>query len=459
MRAIVPYGGAVLSLTGERLRSAAGRGTWQDVRMALFDRVSETGPRPRSTQWMNPTRSLAIIAVIAIHTIADTVGLRFADHGTAPWWIANAIDSASRWSVPVFLMIAGALALDPTKGGRPSEFLSKRFWRIGVPLVVWTAVYIPYRLFVMSGAETGWNPITAILTGSPFVQLYFLYILALLTLLTPFMRQLTVHGSRKAQWGTALVLLGIGVLDHFSAVLAGVGEPNIATRFLPMMGYYLLGWIMRDHLVRGAALAWTVVGFAGSVAVTLLWAGFGPGERPWVFVYEYLSPTVVVMSLTGYLLLHRVFDDDARPYLGLRRLFPYSFGVFLLHPLLVYTLRGWIGVPDTAIAVLLHGLVLPLLYALICAVVTKGALRVPVVRVAFGEVPAGVAVLPGVRAPEPAPEPEGASAPAPESAGSPESAASPESTVSPTGADALSPSPPVDPPAGPEPHAPEPSVD
>lgn len=366
--------------------------------MALIDRVDETGPPPRSTQWMNPTRSLAILAVIAIHTIADTVGLRLAEHGSGTWWAANLIDSASRWSVPVFLMIAGALALDPTKGGRPREFLSKRFWRIGVPLVVWTAIYVPYRLFYMSGRETGWDPVTAILTGSPFVQLYFLYVLALLTLLTPFMRQLTVHGSRRAQWGTALVLLAIGMVDHFSSVLAGVGEPNIATRFLPLMGYYLLGWIMRDHLVRGVSLVWAVVGFVGSIAFTALWAGFGPGERPWVIVYEYMAPTVVVMSLTGYLVLHRIFANDSRPYLGLRRLFPYSFGVFLLHPLLVYTLRTVIGVPDSVTAVLVHGLVLPLVYALVCAVVTKFALRIPVVRIAFGEVPVGVSAPPQIRA-------------------------------------------------------------
>src|SRR5699024_5997592 len=49
-----------------------------------------------------------------------------------------------------------------------------------------------------------------------------------------------------------------------------------------------------------------------------------------------------------------------------------------------------IGVPDSVTAVLLHGLVLPLAYALVCALVTKVALRLPVVRIAFGEVPVGV---------------------------------------------------------------------
>jgi surface polysaccharide O-acyltransferase-like enzyme len=365
--------------------------------MALIDRIDEVGPPPRSTQWMNPARTLAILAVIAIHTIADTVGTRFAEHGSEAWWIANVIDSASRWSVPVFLMISGALALDPAKGGSPREFLSKRFWRIFVPLVVWTGVYIPYRLFAMSGYETGWNPVLAILTGSPFVQLYFLYVLAVLTLLTPFMRQLTVHGSRRAQWGTAAILLGIGMLDHFASYVFDVGDPNIATRFLPLMGYYLLGWIMRDHLLRGAQVVWAALVFLAAVAVTILWAGLGPGAAPWTAVYEYLSPTVVVMSLSGYLLLHRLFDRDERGYLGLRRLYPYSFGVFLLHPLCVYTFRDWIGVPDSVPAVLVHGLVLPLVYALLCTAVTWAALKVPVLRVAFGEVPRN--------APVPAPPP------------------------------------------------------
>lgn len=356
------------------------------VPMRIVDRLAAEPSAPTSTLWMNPARSLAILAVVAIHSIADTVGLQFADHGTAPWWTANVIDSVSRWSVPVFLMVSGALALNPERGARPTEFLRKRFWRIGVPLIVWTGVYVLYRLYWLSGSETGWDPIRAILSGSPFVQLYFLYVLSALVLLTPFLRQLTINGSRRLQWGTALILLGIGMADHLVTVVGGVGEPNIATRFLPMMGFYLLGWVLADVVLRGRDLVWAWAAFLGSIAVTILWAGFGPGARPWFVVYEYLSPTVVVMAISGYLILHSVFADDSRGYLGLRWLYPYSFGVFLLHPLLVYSLRDWIGVPETVPAVLVHGLVLPTVYALVCAGVTAIALRIPYVRVAFGEI-------------------------------------------------------------------------
>ena len=79
----------------------------------------------------------------------------------------------------------------------------------------WTIVYVLFRRFYLQPDDESWNPGIAILTGSPFVQLYFLYVLAGLTLLTPFFRLLSVHGSRRLQWGTGLIFLGIGMADQW----------------------------------------------------------------------------------------------------------------------------------------------------------------------------------------------------------------------------------------------------
>ena len=93
---------------------------------------------------MNPARAIAIVAVVAIHSLGTVVEQNFSGMGP-DWWLANAVDSASRWSVPVFIMISGALALDPNRGSKPRKFLSKRIWRIGIPLVFWTVVYLQVR--------------------------------------------------------------------------------------------------------------------------------------------------------------------------------------------------------------------------------------------------------------------------------------------------------------------------
>lgn len=349
--------------------------------MATLDRIPTENPPPTSTAWMNPARAIAIVAVVAIHSLGTVVEQNFAAMG-ADWWVANAVDSACRWSVPVFIMISGALALDPARGSKPRKFLSKRVWRIGIPLVFWTAVYLLFRRYYLQPGDDNWNPGIAILTGSPFVQLYFLYVLAGLTLLTPFFRLLSVHGSRRLQWGTGLIFLGIGMLDQWVSMIFDVGEANIATRFLPMAGFYILGWVLRDIVLnrRAVILAWAT--FLGSVAVTTLWAGFGPGEKPWMFPYEYLSPGVVVASLSAYLLLHH----HMRTGFGfLHWFYPYSFGVFLLHPLVLYPVRNEMGLPTTVPGVLLHAFVMPIAYTVVCAVVTWLAVKIPGVRAVFGE--------------------------------------------------------------------------
>ncbi|WP_210605336.1 acyltransferase [Brevibacterium oceani] len=348
--------------------------------MAPLDRIPTENPPATSTAWMNPARVIAIVAVVAIHSLGTVVETNFADMGP-DWWLANAIDSACRWSVPVFIMVSGALALDPERGSKPRRFLSKRVWRIGIPLVFWTLVYVLFRRFYLE-PDSDWNPGIAILTGSPFVQLYFLYVLAGLTLLTPFFRLLSVHGSRRLQWGTGLIFLGIGMLDQWVSMIYDVGEANIATRFLPMAGFYILGWVLRDIVlsVRGAMLAW--VALLAAIAGTAVWAGLGPGDKPWMFPYEYLAPGVVVSSLAAYLLLH---FHLRRGFGLLHRFYPYSFGVFLLHPLVLYPVRNEMGLPDTVPGVLLHAVIMPIAYTIVCTAVTWVAVKIPGVRTVFGE--------------------------------------------------------------------------
>lgn len=336
---------------------------------------------PTSTGWMNAARALAIVFVVAIHNTSDTVETRFAAHLSAPWWTATWIDGAARWSVPVFIMISGALALDPGKGERPSAFMWKRAFRIGVPLVFWTAFYVWFRWNVLSGEYNQWDWGQAIAAGAPFVQLYFLYVLAGLILITPVLRLLTAHGTAATQWGSAAILLAIGVLEFQLRYWVDVGEPNAATRFVPWIGYYVLGYLMRDLLLRGRWLFVGWVVFLGSTAGLVAWAAWGVRDSPWTYSFDFLSPFVVLQSLSAFLLAHRYLRG---PLPVLSWLYPLSFGVFFLHPILVYGLRQFIGRPDTVGAVLLHGIGLTIVYAAICALLTWVAIRIPYLRALFG---------------------------------------------------------------------------
>ena len=89
--------------------------------MSMLDAVPEQAPPPTRTAWMDAARVVAIVAVVLIHVLAPTVEGRGVAVGSAPWWVADVLNSANRWCVPVFLMISGALALDPARAARADE--------------------------------------------------------------------------------------------------------------------------------------------------------------------------------------------------------------------------------------------------------------------------------------------------------------------------------------------------
>jgi surface polysaccharide O-acyltransferase-like enzyme len=305
------------------------------------------------TGWFDLARVLAILAVVVVHETSVEVGRREAgDPGTAAWWTANVLDSASRWCVPVFLMVSGALLLDPRRTDRPRDFYRKRLSRVGIPLVVWTAVYLAFRaLYLDDGGLDAGEAVRDVAAGSPFLQLYFLYVLVVLYLLTPFLRLVVRHATHRMQAAFAGVLLLLGALDQVLATFLEVGEASAATRFLPYAGYFTLGWLLRDLPLTRRQVRWAFAAFLASVAATVLLVAVTSIDAGWSspgrYVYGYLSPTVVVMSVAAFVLLRAwnlKHPPGSRWAPGRRTaaLSALTFGVYLVHPLFFYPLdRVW----------------------------------------------------------------------------------------------------------------------
>lgn len=98
---------------------------------ASEDRLPETPPTvassPASTAWISWLRFVAITGVVTIHSVGGTAAMAGA-RDTLRGKLAILLDIGAIFAVPVFVMISGALVLDPARYRGPRDFLRKRIW-------------------------------------------------------------------------------------------------------------------------------------------------------------------------------------------------------------------------------------------------------------------------------------------------------------------------------------------
>lgn len=306
-------------------------------------------------------RLAGALAVVLIHVSSDGVA-RFGAIPRLDWWLCLLVDAASRWAVPLFVMLSGALLLDPSRDEPLGTFLRKRFSRVGLPLLFWAAFYLAWRVLYRGEEPSLLWAARSLAYGTPYQHLYFLYILVGLYLITPALRVFLRHSDRRTQLVYALIALGLGMTDK---AVRTVWESAISglLMFVPYTGYFMLGYWLREVSLdarqrRAAGMAWGGALLLMVLGTRLL---FGWFERPALRYYalEFLAPTVVVMAVATFLLLAG-WQRPSGPCL--RYLANATLGIYLIHPALLAVFR------DHGLTPYWHGALvgLPLSAALAC---------------------------------------------------------------------------------------------
>lgn len=293
-------------------------------------------------------RVLAIVAVVVIHVSSQFLN-RPEYFGSFSWWLSNVIDSFSRVAVPIFIMLSGMLLLDEQKKYTVSVFLKKRFVRVLIPLVVWSVIYILWRIFWLDHTFTPYSLLKLLLKDSAYYHLYFLYIIFGLYLVTPMIRIYVTYASRRNLL-YALVLTFVGSLlwTGLNFFLPSVrSSPNALTFFVPYVPYFIAGYYLKNVSVSEAKqkLLWFAYLVLGMVtALGNFWymkvVGWTSvpmrGSRFDRYFFEHFSPTVVVMSLIIFVLLINLprwitWLNSPLSVRIVRHLSSLVFGIYLIH--------------------------------------------------------------------------------------------------------------------------------
>lgn len=290
--------------------------------------------------WLDNSRIIAIFAVIFLHVSAWVVcGY---DVGTGYWWVGNVYDSAVRWCIPVFVMISGALLLDPNKQEDLVTFYTKRLSRILVPIIFWSAFFLAWYFLksAMKGSEpTIVDLLKKLLSGKPYYHMWFLYMIISLYLFTPFFRKIVAHSSKKDLLVFIAITFVMATLNYVYGKFVSGGSKLFINWFLLYIPFFFLGYFIRqDNRNPKKSILWSV--FIVSIIVTFYGCYIlaeNSSLEYGLYFYGYLSVSVIPMSISIMYIL-KAWDKPIINTSFTKKLSILTLGIYLVHPVILETI-------------------------------------------------------------------------------------------------------------------------
>lgn len=316
------------------------------------------GPQPERARERAPhlyeldvVRILTFACVIMVHTISYT-----ASSGDV---VLNGLLALVHFTREVFFALS-SFVLVHSYLNRPvpmRKFWPRRFLLVGVPYLVWSAIYIvvPY-MYSPQGtlASLLQHYVYAVLTGTAWFHLYFLLVTMQVYLLLPVIvwvvRKMRGHHVTLLVISGAAQLLLTGAYMYWPVATSWIngfsGQLFISYQFFILLGAVaadhsvrLMGWVRRHRKNIGLA---TLATAAATIEVYLL--AIQGGKNP-IAAGVPLQPIVMVWSVAialGLLALGSLWSDHRKPHGFLARTIALgsdrSFGIFLSHPLVLWTI-------------------------------------------------------------------------------------------------------------------------
>jgi surface polysaccharide O-acyltransferase-like enzyme len=322
-------------------------------------------------------RCTAAFAVVLIHVLGPFRHL-YGEIPNSDWLAAAGINSMTRWAVPLFMMISGALLLSTKRPFECEHYLIKRLSKVAIPFIGWTIIYAFVGGFMVEDIfNSHWSmeKTIDIIQHSPndpawyhlwffydFIPLYFVipFLLPLLKKLTPELTKLVL-----TVWALLFLMKWLKV------------ESFLLENLILYTGYLIFGWFLfnRDNSKEVkmwivAAMMMLVFNFLGTWVIA-----FETGKYSSIFM-GYKTLNTVIIGVALFVVAQTYADKITGKFRAIISILSkYSLGIYLLHPLLLIPVRelsngvylffgsNWIAIPVISIVTIFISLFLTVILA------------------------------------------------------------------------------------------------
>lgn len=295
--------------------------------------------------WFDRLRIIATLAVIVIHIAGAELFVH--QIGTPAWDFYNILDSLSRFAVPVFIMMSGALFLNPEKQLSIRVLYFKNLFRIICAFAVWSLFY---AIVKFDGDVNAF--VKSFFLGHH--HMYFLYLIAGLYMAVPILRKVC-EDERMMRYFLVLALVFTFVLPAASklphmSVVAGI-EQKISFRIAVGYSAYFVGgyYLGRVDISQNRRVALYILGIMAFVVTVVMTRVCSiQSQKLYDGFYNGFSINVLLESVSLFVFakynMSKPPKDDARARF-ISELSKITFGIYLVH-MFVIDVVGSLGILD-----------------------------------------------------------------------------------------------------------------
>ena len=295
----------------------------------------------------NYLRVAACIAIIVLHA-TYACGYQFQNSISLFNYSAiSAVTNCMMWAVPCFIMITGALLLDPSREISIKKIYRKYLLRVFRALVIFVMVYRFFDMMISPSGITGRGVIQGIaqiFTGTSWKPLWYLYMLIGLYLLLPIYRKIAQACSElelKYFLGIYFIFLSI------FPVLSGFGiYINFTIHIASIYPFYLfLGYAIRKQLIKlNQKMCVLLVVVCTILIVSFTSLRWINNIKSLTALWTYSSPVVIVASCAVFNIFLNI--KNKAPDALHRFLLEFdscSFGIYLIHIIFIKAFTQVLG--------------------------------------------------------------------------------------------------------------------
>lgn len=299
----------------------------------------------KSTAYLDVLRLMATILVVLIHTVSGVLSLVPSQMTGTQIVTYGCIKSICSIGVPIFLMISGALFLNPEKKISLKDLFFKYIRRIVLALLIFGTGYALIEIVFNTRDFKPiylWDAFYNMLIGNTWAHMWYLYMILLIYMLIPVLKPF-VASSNKATYSYVILILMIAssvapFIRSITGFSFGLGISSVQIpEFAVYVFYFLTGYYVHDLMKKesrnGIAIASVLAVL--SLVVIILNAYLKLGMS-----INYDSPVVLVLATSVFYIFGRL-KLVTKISVKLR---PYLFGIYLIHAFYLNLLYKFIGI-------------------------------------------------------------------------------------------------------------------